>query len=94
MRKTILRALASSELSDTPLLVVLFLPVWDDTPWNSASIRAHRNISTLIRIPTRHMRFVPTHRQSDDPTALLPPTKWQVKMILISNAAGRDQYLD
>jgi hypothetical protein len=37
-QKTILHALASSDGSDTPLLVVLVFPVWDDTPWNSAAI--------------------------------------------------------
>jgi len=55
---------------------------------------AMKNISNLIRIPTGHMRFVPTHRQSDDTTATLSSTKWLVDMVLIPNAAGREQYLD
>jgi len=55
--------------------------------------RGHRNKSTLIRIPTDHMRFVPTHRQSDDTTATLPPAKWPVEMVLLSNETGREQYL-
>jgi len=62
MLKAILRALASSESNETPFLVVLYFPVWDDTPWISASIIGHRSISTLVHIPTSHMRFVPTHR--------------------------------
>ncbi len=38
MLKAVLHALASSEAQDTPLLVVLLLPVWEDTPWNSAAV--------------------------------------------------------
>ena len=38
--------------------------------------------------------FLPTHRQSDDTTATLPPAKWPVEILLISNEAGREQYLD
>jgi hypothetical protein len=44
MLKTILHALASSESSKIPFLAVLVIPIWDDTPWNSTSIRGHRNI--------------------------------------------------
>ncbi len=54
----------------------------------------HVNMTTLIRIPTGHMRFVPAHRQSDDATQALPPDKWQVELLLISNEAGRERYLD
>ncbi len=32
MLKTVIHALASSESIEIPLLVVLVLPVWDDTP--------------------------------------------------------------
>ena len=51
-------------------------------------------MSTLIRIPIGHMRFVPAHRQSDDMTATLPPAKWSVENVLISNTAGREKYID
>jgi hypothetical protein len=61
MLKAVLHALASSERSETPFLAVLVLLVWDDTPLNSASLICHRNFTTLIRTPTGHMRFVPTH---------------------------------
>ena len=95
MLKAVLHALVSSETSATPFLVVLGIPVWDDTLWNSASIRGHVNMTTLIRIPTGHMRFVPAHRRSDDVTAALPPAnKWLVELVLISNEAGRERYLD
>jgi len=43
MLKVVMYALASSENSKTPFLAVLVLHVWDDTPWNSAPIRGHRN---------------------------------------------------
>ncbi len=91
MLKAVLHALASSERSETLILVVLILPVWDNTPWNSASIRGHRNISTFIRIPSGHVRFVPAHRQSDDTTAKLPPIKWPVELVLVSNEARREK---
>jgi hypothetical protein len=48
MLKAVLHALSSSESQDIPFLVVLILPFWEDTPWNSATIRGHHNISTLI----------------------------------------------
>ena len=92
--KAVLHALVSSETSATPFLIVLVLPIFDDTPWNSASIRGHVNMTTLIRIPTGHMRSVPAYRQSDDVTAALPTVKWPVELSLISNEAGRERYLD
>ena len=51
-------------------------------------------MSTLIRIPTGHMRFVPAHRQSDDMTVTLSPAKWLVELVLISNKAVREKCLD
>ena len=93
MLKAVLHALASSEAQDTPFLSVLILPLWDDTPWNSAAIRGHHNMSTLIRIPAGHMRFVPSHKQSDEVTPLLSPVKWPVEFVLIANSKGRDSYL-
>jgi len=93
MLKVVLHAFASSEKHEIPFLVVPILRVWDDTPCNSASIRGHRNIYTLIRIPTRYMRFVLAHRQSDDTTATLSLAKLPVEIKLISNEAGREKYL-
>ena len=94
MRKAVLHALASSTDSPTPLLVVLVLPVWEDTPWNAASIRGHPNMSTLVRIPAGHMRFVPAHKQTDlDPT-VLTPARWPVELVMISNESGRSRFLD
>jgi len=39
MLKTVLHALASSEYTDTPFLVVPILTKWDDTLWNSKAIK-------------------------------------------------------
>jgi hypothetical protein len=46
MLKAVLHALASSECTDIPFIVVIILPFWDDTytPWNSAAIRDHGNM--------------------------------------------------
>jgi len=63
MRTAVLHALASSTDTTTLLLTITVLPVWEDTPWQSAAIRSHTNMETLIHIPTGHMRFVPTHNQ-------------------------------
>ena len=46
-------------------------------------------MSTLIRIPTRYMRFLPAQRQSDDMMATLPLDNWQVELVLIFNVAVR-----
>ena len=75
MLRAVLHALSSSEVQDTPFLVVLILPVWDDTPWNSAAIRGHHNLSTLIWIPAGYMRFVSAHKQSDKANPSLSPAK-------------------
>jgi hypothetical protein len=50
-------------------------------------------MTTLIRIPTGHMRFVPAHRQSDHMTADLSPAMWPVGLVLISKDAGCEAYL-
>ena len=89
MLKAVLHALSSSEMQATSFLVVLILPVWDDTPWNSAAIHGHHNMSTLIRIPAGQMRFVPAHKQSDEPNPALSPAKWPVELVLIANEKGR-----
>ncbi len=94
MLEAVLHAVASSESSDTPFLVVIISRIWDDTPWNSASIRGHTNISTLSRILTGHMRCVQEHRQSDDMSATLPPAKWSIELVLVSDEARRVKYLD
>jgi hypothetical protein len=94
MLKAVLHALASSEHTDTPFLVIMVLPVWDDSPWTSKAIRGHTNMSTLIRIPSGHMRFIPAHKQADDATMELTPAKWPVELILIANDLGREAYLD
>ena len=52
IRKAIFHVLASSTDTTTPLMVVLVLPVSEDTPWYSAAIRSHPNLETLIQIPT------------------------------------------
>ena len=94
MLKDVLYALVSSKFSKNPFLDGLILPLWEDTPWNSASIRIHRNMITLIRIQARHMRFLPVHRQFDESASKLSPSKWSVEFVLISNEAGREAYLD
>jgi hypothetical protein len=93
MLKVVLHALSSSEAQDTPFLVVLILLVWEDTPWNSAAIRDHHYMSTLIRIPAGHMRFVPAHKQSDEANPVLSPAKWPVELVLIANDKDRETFV-
>ncbi len=69
--------------------MVLILPVWEVTPWNSAAICGHHNMSTLIRIPAGHVRFVPAHKQSDETSPILSPASWPVELMLIANEKGR-----
>ena len=92
LSKVVLPALASSKSSDTPFLVALILPVWNNTPWNSAAIHGHHNMPTPIRIPVGHMRFVPAHTQSDENKSVLSPSKWPVGLVLIANAKGRETF--
>ncbi len=89
----VLHALASSEHADTPFLVVLVLPVWDDSPWTSNAIRGHNNMSTLIRIPAGHMRFVSANKQAGDASMELKQAKWPVELVRIANDMGREAYL-
>ncbi len=50
-------------------------------------------MSTLIQIPSGHMRFMPAHKQTDDESVELKPAKWPVELVLIANAMGREAYL-
>jgi hypothetical protein len=94
MLKAVLQALASSKHINAPFLVIMVLPIWDDSPWTSKAIKGHINMFTLIRIPTGHMRFVPAHKQADDASMELTPAKWPVELVLIANDLGRDAYLE
>ncbi len=40
------------------------------------------------------MRFVPAHKQPDGETASLPPARWPVELVLISNVEDKRQYVD
>jgi hypothetical protein len=93
MLKAVLHAFPSSEAQDAPFLVVLILPVWEDTSWNSAAIRGHHNMSTLIRIPAGHTLFVPAHKQSDKANPVLSPAIWPVELVLIANEKGRETFV-
>ncbi len=73
--------------------MVLILLVLEDTPWNSAAIRGHHIMSTFIRIPAGHMRFVPAHKQSDEATLVLSLVKWPVEFVLIAIAKGRETFI-
>ena len=88
MLKAVLQALASSEHTYAPFLVVVVFPVWGDSPWTSEAIKGHNNMSTLIKIPSGDMRFVPAHKQTNDESMELKPTKWPVEFVLIANSMG------
>jgi hypothetical protein len=94
MLNTVLHALASSEHTDTPFLIVLILPTWDDTPYNSRAIRGHVNMTSVMNIPAGHMRFVSAHKQADEATVVLSPAKWPVEFVLIANPKGREAFMD
>ena len=51
-------------------------------------------MSTLISIPSGHMRFIPADKQADDESMELKPAKWPVELIIIANELGREAYLD
>ena len=93
MLKAVLHALACSKCADTPSLVVMILPVWDVTPWNSTVFRGYDRMATLIHIPKEHMRFVPAQRQYDEATADLTPHKWPVEFVFTANATLRGAFL-
>ena len=50
-------------------------------------------MSTLIRIPAWHMRFVPAHKQSDEVTPVLSPAEWPVEYVLIANDKGWETFV-
>ena len=51
-------------------------------------------MSTLIRIPAGHMRFVPARKQSDEASPVLSPAKWHVDLVLIANDKDRETFAD
>ncbi len=67
----------------------MILPVWENTPWDSTAIKSHGNMSTLVHIPVRHIRFVSTHCQADASISAFSPAKWLVDFVIIFNKAGR-----
>jgi len=94
MLTAIIHALASSECSDTPFLVILTFPVWDDTPWNSTSIRGHRNMTTLLRIPTGYINNATTLQRifpqpGDRWNSYSSPTRRSATHNLIDHEAAR-----
>ncbi len=44
-------------------------------------------------MPAGHMRFVPSHKQTDNVIDALPLAKWHVELVLISNEADRNAFL-
>jgi hypothetical protein len=74
-RKAILHVLASSTDTTNPFLAVLDLPIWEDTSLTSAAIRSYPNTETSIQITSGHVRFVPTHKQSEGNADTLTPVK-------------------
>ncbi len=40
------------------------------------------------------MRFIPAHKQTDGDTSPLEAAKWPVEWVLISNASGKEQFID
>ena len=94
MFKIVLYKLASSKCTETPFLVVIMLLVWEDTPWNSATISSHGNMSTLVHIHVGHMHFVPAHRKSDNAASSLSLAKWPMEFVLISNEVDCEAFLN
>ena len=47
-RRAVLHALACSTATESPLLVVMTLPAWEDAPWRTHSILSHPNVTTLV----------------------------------------------
>ncbi len=58
------------------------------------AIQNYVSLETLIKIPDAHMRFVPIHELSDEHIGGLPPAKWRVEFVIISNEAGKSRYLN
>ena len=96
MHKAVTHALACSESSETPLLVVLILQAWEDSPWQAESIRQHPHMETLLRLEKGHLKVIPHDKQLDAALQpnLLTPADWPVEMIIIANKKGRDAFLD
>ena len=89
MRRAVTHALACSDASEAPFLVALFLPAWEDSPWQAESIRQHPHMETLLRLEKGQVKFVPHDKQLD--TALihyqLSPAGWPVELVIIANKA-------
>ena len=93
MLKAVLHALAIYECTYTIFLMVMILPVLNDTPRNSTAIRGHGNMSTLIQIPAGHVNFVLAHKHADGVIPDLYPAKWLVEFVLIANGKGQEAFL-
>ena len=96
MHRAVTHALACSDASEAPFLVALFLPAWEDSPWQAESIRQHPHMETLLRLEKGQLKFVPHDKQLDTALLLceLSPAGWPVELVIIANEAGRDTFLD
>jgi hypothetical protein len=66
LRKAVLSALACSTTTNSPFLVVLILPAWEDSPWITHSILSHLSLTTLAHLNPNQLNLVPPHKQLDD----------------------------
>jgi len=95
IRKTVLHALASSTATKSPLLVVMILPAWEDSPWRTLSKLSHYNITTLVHLKPNQLKFIPASEQLDTnlDMNLLRAADHPTNVVVVANTEGIKSYL-
>ena len=94
-QKAVLHALACSTATESPLLVVMILPAWEDSPWRANSILSHPNLTTPVQLKPNKLKFIPASEQLDTnlDMTLLREADHPTDVIVIANTERRKSYL-
>jgi hypothetical protein len=95
IRKAALHAFACSTATESPLLVVMILPAWEDAPWRTHSILSDPNVTTLVQLKPNQLKFILVTEQLDTSLDMthLRATYHPIYVVVIANTEGRKAYL-
>jgi len=94
-RKAVLHALACSTATESPLLVVKILPSWEDAPRRTHSILSHPNVTTLVQLKPKQLKFSPVSEQLETnlDRTFLRAADHPIDVVVIPNTEGRKAHV-
>jgi hypothetical protein len=94
-RKAVLHTLACSTATESPLLVVMMLPAWEDAPWRTHSILSHPNVTTLVQLKPNQLKLITANEQPETNLniTLLRAADHPIDVVVIATTEGRKAHL-